>query len=312
MGTPQFALPSLERLHSDGYTISAVVTAPDRASGRGLKVTESDIKKGALKLGIPLLQPTSLKDDHFIEQLRELEADLFVVVAFRMLPKEVWSLPKLGTINLHSSLLPQYRGAAPINHAIIEGEKESGVTTFLIDHQIDTGAILEQLKVKIGEEESAGSLHDRLMVKGAELLSSTVEKLFTGRATPIDQESLIGPESTLKMAPKLTRQNRKIEWSRTAQELHNQIRGLSPYPAAYSTLKKEGEATEVKLFTSSTLPLENNLKPGEIESDGKSFLKVGCGSGSLSIKEIQLAGKRRLPIASFLAGMRDIEQYHFE
>ncbi len=312
MGTPQFAVPPLERLISEGYEICAVVTAPDKPVGRGLKVSQSEVKKYALSLGLKVLQPHSLKDEMFVKELSDINAHLFIVVAFRMLPKIVWSLPSIGTFNLHASLLPQYRGAAPINHVLINGETTTGVTTFMIDEEIDTGKILLQSECNIGENENAGELHDKLSALGASLVLQSVKKLIKGEITPIDQNRLIENGTSLKVAPKLTRESGKIDWKYRSYEVFNLIRGLSPYPAAYSNFIKGDESTMLKIYSAEYDNLPTRLKPGETESDGKSYLKVGCKEGSVYLISVQAAGKKRLGIREFLPGIRDIEKWRFE
>ncbi len=252
MGTPQFAAYSLEKIIESGINVAAVVTVPDKKKGRGLKVAESEVKKVAKKYDLPLLQPEKLKDDDFLNNLRAFSADLFVVVAFKMLPKVVWEMPELGTINLHASLLPQYRGAAPINWAIINGEKETGVTTFFINEKIDTGEILKQKRVKIEDSDTAGDLHDKLMVVGADLLVETIYDVFSGDIIPIPQNKLLGKHEPLKMAPKIFRDDCRINWNLPMEQVYNFVRGLSPYPGAWCELEltKSGkkEKIEVKVL----------------------------------------------------------------
>ena len=313
MGTPEFAVAPLEKLLQAGYTVAGVVTAVDKPSGRGLAVRESAVKQYAVAHGIPVLQPEKLKDPAFLEQLAALKANLFVVVAFRMLPKEVWQMPSMGTFNLHASLLPQYRGAAPINWAIIRGEKFTGVTTFLLDEQIDTGKILFQESCAIEEYEDAGALHDKLMGLGANLVLKTVDALENHRTKPYEQT--LGFNKTLYPAPKLTRDNCHIDWTRSARSVSLLIRGLSPYPAAWTTLVKEdGSELGVKLFDSYVVPCpEDDPRPaGHISTDGKSFLEVRCGRDALRILSLQASGKKRLDTADFLRGFRDPESYRFE
>jgi len=311
MGTPEFAVAPLRQLIDKGYHITAVVTAPDKPVGRGLRIAQSDVKKYALENGLRILQPTSLKDSSFIQELSNMNADLFVVVAFRMLPKEVWSLPKKGTFNLHASLLPMYRGAAPINWAIINGEQKTGVTTFLIDQEIDTGKILFSEEVKIEPEDNAGTLHDKLMEKGALLVEKTVRELIKGNVTPMDQKGYHPLEITLKNAPKINRETCTIDWSQPCGKIHNLIRGMSPYPAASATLSNGIKDVPVKIFRSKELPGQKNLEPGAIETDGKNYLRVGCGEGSLDIESLQAAGKKRMTTKEFLAGLREAKTYRF-
>lgn len=309
-GTPEFASYQLRRVIDEGYEVAAVVTAPDKPSGRGLKLNISDVKKEALESDIPVFQPLSLKDPSFITELNRIDADLYIVVAFRMMPKEVWSLPKYGTFNLHASLLPDYRGAAPINWAIINGEKESGVTTFMIDENIDTGAILLQKSISIDSGETAGTLHDKLMISGADLVIETIRQIEKGEIKTHPQHTMQGE---LKSAPKLTRELGRIEWTRTAKEIDALIRGLSPYPAAYSRLCSNGKTIDLKIFgalqESGHSPAASET--GTILSDGKNFLKVRCSDGYISLTDIQVAGKKRMKIKEFLVGFREVEKWRF-
>ncbi len=300
MGTPLFAAKILEFILERGYNVVGVVTVPDKPSGRGLKVNESAVKSFAVPLNIPILQPVSLKEPQFLDELKSLNGELFVVVAFRMLPKSVWSMPRLGTFNLHTSLLPQYRGSAPINWALINGEKKTGVTTFLIDEKIDTGHILHSEECIIEENDNAGSLHDKLLTLGCSVVEKSIEALSAGESLPIPQ-----PEAeNLKPAPKITRETGNIDWSKDAHSVRNLVRGLSPYPAAYSTLTGGGKSFQVKIFEVEALSKNSGKKAGETTSDGKTFLEVQCSEGSIRIVEIQAAGKNRLKINQFLAGWR--------
>lgn len=299
MGTPEFAANNLKVLVESGYNIVGVVTVPDKPSGRGLKINISPVKEYALTLGVPILQPISLKEESFIEALSLLKGDLFVVVAFRMLPKIIWSMPPKGTFNLHASLLPQYRGAAPINWAVINGEKITGVTTFLLDEKIDTGKILLHKECPIHSNQSAGELHDKLMEIGAELVKETIDLIDSNNYQAIDQPSF----DILKPAPKLTRDTGEIDWKEEALTIHNLIRGLSPYPAAHSVIKSQDKEMEIKIYKSIVI---DNSTPhdhfGKVYSDGKKTLSVECGKGSIQILELQVAGKKRLRINEFLAG----------
>ena len=312
MGTPEFAVAPLDRLVRGGFEVVGVVTAVDRPSGRGLTVNESAVKKYAVGRGIPVLQPEKLKDPAFLEQLAALKANLFVVVAFRMLPREVWSMPSLGTFNLHASLLPQYRGAAPINWAIINGEKFTGVTTFMIDEQIDTGKIIFQESCAIEDYDDAGSLHDKLMGIGSELVFKTVDAIENHRAKLFEQT--LGMNKTLYPAPKLTRDNCHIDWTRSARRINLLIRGLSPYPSAWTTLvKDDGTRLEVKLFEGYVVPCDDQTRPvGSITTDHKSWMEVRCGKDSFRILSIQLSGKKRMGIEAFLLGFREPEKCKFE
>jgi methionyl-tRNA formyltransferase len=300
MGTPQFAVPSLDKLYDAGFDIAAVVTAPDKPAGRGMQLTESAVKKYALEKNLKILQPEKLKDPIFIGELRSLKADVFIVVAFRMLPEIVWSMPPLGTINLHASLLPQYRGAAPINWAIINGEKETGLTTFKLQHEIDTGNILLQEKLSISDDENAGSLHDRMMNAGGELLLKTLGKLQEGKLQEIEQNPLKNETENLKHAPKIFTETTKIDWNKSTDEIYNLIRGLAPYPAAFTFF----EDKKLKIFSANKEKSGKIYEPGKTFTDHKSFLKFATNDGFISVQEIQLEGKKKMNIADFLRGWR--------
>lgn len=304
MGTPDFAVPSLRKL-AEEHDIVGVITAPDKPAGRGKKLRESAVKSAATKLELHVLQPTNLKDVDFIEELQNLEADLFVVVAFRMLPTQVWSIPPKGTINLHGSLLPDYRGAAPINRAIMNGEKETGLTTFFINENIDTGAIIDNVVCSIGADETAGQLHDKMMEIGAVLLQKTVEQIEKGKVVSKPQ-----PESSeLKSAPKLFKEDCQVFWNQTAQVIHNHIRGLSPYPAAF-TLVSGADFERMKIFESRLTAHEAGLTPGAIEAS-KEKLFVHTRDYLVEIQEIQVPGKKRMSIQSFLNGYQPDESFRF-
>lgn len=303
MGTPEFASTSLKRLVEEGYNIVAVVTTPDKPAGRGQKVHESDVKVTARKLGLPILQPEKLRDETFLAALKELNPDLGIVIAFRMLPEVVWSMPRLGTFNLHASLLPQYRGAAPINWAIINGEKETGVTTFLLNHEIDKGAIIEQERTAILPEDNIGTLYDRLMEIGSHLVTRTVDKLAEGNYTTIEQMHI--NETTLKPAPKIFKEDGRIDWRRRAEQIHNLVRGLSPYPAAWTPIYKDGvECGSAKIFTTRFELCYHNTVPGTLKTDGRTYLAVATADGWVYIEEMQMAGKRRMAIKDILLGWR--------
>ncbi len=296
MGTPDFAVASLDALVQANFDIVAVVTAPDKPAGRGQKLNESAVKKYALEKGIPVLQPEKLKKPEFIEELRSYQADLQVVVAFRMLPVVVWSMPAKGTINLHGSLLPQYRGAAPINHAIINGEQESGVTTFFLKEEIDTGNIIMSDSVAIAADETAGDLHDKLMAVGAKLLVKTVHAIEAGEVTEQPQ-----PQSDdLKHAPKIFKEDCKIHWNNPAQTIYNLIRGLSPYPTAFTLLKDK----TLKIFKAEIEDKAPGITTGEFLTDGKTYLKFAAKDGFIKLLDIQYEGKKRMLIEDFLRGMR--------
>lgn len=310
MGTPDFAVAPLKLLVESGYNVLSVVTVPDKPAGRGLKIQQSPVKVYAVEKGIPVLQPDKLKSPDFIEAIKQLKPDIAVVVAFRMLPKEIWSIPSLGTFNLHASLLPQYRGAAPINWAIINGESVSGVTTFLIDEQIDTGNILLQKEVLILNTDNAGDLHDNLMLAGAPLVVETVNLLFSNKAKPVSQNNL-NISNSLKPAPKIFKDTCKIDWTLNIDSVYNLIRGLSPYPTAWSEMEinngTEKSITSVKIFSTDKEISNHSLKAGTIVTDGKKQLKVACSNGFIAIKNLQLAGKKRLPIDEFLRGTQNLK-----
>jgi len=310
MGTPEFAVAPLDALVGAGYKIAGVVTVPDKPSGRGLKMNESAVKKYAAEKGLPILQPVKLKDPDFLAQLAALKADLFVVVGFRMLPQEVWSMPPLGTINLHAALLPQYRGAAPINWAVINGERISGVTTFMIDKQIDTGGIILRQECRIADTDTAGDLHDALMPLGAELVLQTVQGLIEHSVETRVQRSFIQGSEVLKPAPKLTRELCHIDWRDSTRNICNLIRGLSPYPGAFTELYKEEEApVQLKIFRAEPMPDAAPAQPGTILSDGKTYLAVATLDGAVRITDLQLSGKKRIETGAFLLGFRDPASY---
>ena len=297
MGTPEFAVASLDKLVMAGYNIAGVVTAPDKPGGRGMQLQQSAIKKYAVEKGLNVLQPEKLKDPVFIETLRSLNASVQIVVAFRMLPEIVWNMPAKGTINVHGSLLPQYRGAAPINWAIINGEKYTGVTTFKLKHEIDTGDILLSEKIDIGENETAGELHDKMKEVGADILLKTIERILNNDL--IEKPQNPQPE-TLFHAPKLTTETCNINWNKDVNDIHNLIRGLSPYPAAFTFLENK----KLKIFYSEKISDKPSSSAGSFETDGKSYLRFACNNGYINIKELQLEGKKRMPIDDFLRGYR--------
>lgn len=310
MGTPEFAATSLRCLVADGYNIVAVVTTPDKPAGRGQKMHESDVKIAAKELGLPLLQPEKLRDETFLAALRELQPDLGIVIAFRMLPEVVWAMPKLGTFNLHASLLPEYRGAAPINWAIINGDTKTGVTTFLLNHEIDKGAIIGQREVDILPEDNIGTLYDKLMYVGAGLVLTTVESLAAGDVTPVEQMHI--DEATLRPAPKIFKEDGRIDWSRRAEDIHNLVRGLSPYPAAWSPIFKCGEECgSVKIFATRVELRPVDVAPGTVYTDGRAELRVAAADGWVHIDELQLAGKRRMTTRELLLGWRDASEVTF-
>jgi methionyl-tRNA formyltransferase len=313
MGTPDFAVASLKALFEGGYNIVGVITAPDKPAGRGNKLTESAVKRYAVENNLKVLQPEKLKNPDFLAELENLKADLQVVVAFRMLPEVVWNMPPKGTFNLHGSLLPQYRGAAPLNWAVINGETKTGVTTFLLDHEIDTGKIIFKKETPIGENETVGDVHDRLMEIGAKLVVETVDAIATGDVQPIPQTGLI-ENIEIKHAPKIFKEDCRIDWSKDTETIRNLIRGLSPYPTAWTNLVQQttGEEILCKIFFAQKVVMQKGVLPGTIGSDGKTFLKIACGNGWLQITDLQIAGKKRMKTEEFLRGFQQIEEYRFE
>lgn len=312
MGTPEFAVPSLRALVEEGYNVVAVVTTPDKQAGRGQKLHESDVKVAARELGLPVLQPEKLRDPAFVEAMRELRPDLGIVIAFRMLPEIVWAMPRLGTFNLHASLLPQYRGAAPINWAIINGETETGVTTFLLNHEIDKGAIIGQIREPIHPDDNIGTLYDRLMNIGKGLVTETVDRIAAGDFEPVVQEHI--DESTLRPAPKIFKDDCLVDWTWDGRRIIDFIRGLSPYPAAWTRMLRDGEdAGSAKIFAAHFEPLTDGdtETPGAIVSDNRTYMAVRCNDGYIFIDSIQIAGKKRLSVRELLAGFRDAGQYRF-
>ena len=304
MGTPEFAVASLSALYDAGCNIVGVMTAPDKPAGRGMKLQESAVKKYALEKGLNILQPEKLKNPDFLNELKNLKADLQIVVAFRMLPEVVWNMPPMGTLNLHGSLLPQYRGAAPINWVLINGEKETGVTTFKLQHEIDTGPVLLQEKMPIGENETAGELHDRMKEIGARVLVETVKGLADGtlKETPQNQLNLNPPEGgfEFKHAPKIFTETCQIDWNKPVAEIFNLVRGLAPFPAAFTTLQNK----KLKIYSSVKELAKPSIAPGTFETDHRSFLKFACTDGYLHLRDIQLEGKKRMMIEDFLRGFR--------
>ncbi len=304
MGTPEFAVASLGSLLMNGYNVVAVVTSPDKPAGRGRNISKPAVKEFSESSALSVLQPDNLKDPSFIEKLKRLRPDIFVVVAFRMLPEAVWSIPAKGTINLHASLLPQYRGAAPINHAIINGESVTGVTTFLIDDKIDTGNILLREEVNIFPFENAGDLHDKLMKHGALLVIKTLEGIAEDHLKPQSQTNFMIPGEILHQAPRIFPENCIIDWNNDPRSIHNFIRGLSPYPGARSSFKNEKKLISYKIFESQPESAGHIFEPGKIISDGKSLIKVACKGGFIKILSLQLEGKSRLNIEEFLRGFK--------
>lgn len=316
MGTPDFAVEALRQLVEGGYNVVGVITMPDKPAGRGHKIQYSPVKQYALEQNLPLLQPERLKDEAFVEALREWKADLQIVVAFRMLPEVVWNMPRLGTFNLHASLLPQYRGAAPINWAVINGDTETGITTFFLKHEIDTGEVIQQVRVPIADTDNVEVVHDKLMVLGGKLVLETVDAILNGTVKPIPQEEM-AVVGELRPAPKIFKETCRIDWNQSVKKIYDFIRGLSPYPAAWSELTtSEGESIMVKIFETEKIVKNDGkhcrnsrgcfCKVGFVETDGKKYMKVAVLGGFVSILSLQLPGKKRLKIDELLRG------YHLE
>lgn len=313
-GTPDFAVESLKRLVDNGFHVAAVVTMPDKPAGRGHHLLQSAVKQYAVAQGLPLLQPVNLKDEEFVNELRAIGADLHIVIAFRMLPQVVWAMPPLGTFNLHASLLPKYRGAAPINWAVMNGDTETGVTTFFLKHEIDTGDIIEQRRVPIARTDNVEAVHDRLMMLGADMVLHTVQSIVDGTVTPIPQDQLLTAGEEPTPAPKIFKETCLIPWHKSAEQVYNHVRGLSPYPAAWTEwMDQDGKTYAVKIFETGEPELANNLVPGTLKTDGRR-LWVACADGWLEVKSLQLAGKKRMDADAFLRGfsldgMTTIENY---
>jgi len=306
MGTPEFAVESLNILVENNYEVVGVVTMPDKPSGRGHKLQFSAVKQYALEHNLPVLQPEKLKDESFLAELKSLNADLQIVVAFRMLPEVVWNMPTFGTFNLHASLLPQYRGAAPINWAIINGERETGATTFFLTHEIDTGKIIIQEKISIADTDNAGIVHDKLMAMGAKMVKKTVDLLMEGKIEGIDQSQFMTPEQELKPAPKIFRETCEIDLSGSVERVHNFVRGLSPYPTAWIEVQfpNQPEKIMLKIFETEKETEMHNLPVGTLITDGKKYAKIALSDGFIQLKSVQAPGKKRMEIGEFLRGMR--------
>ncbi|MBN1462342.1 MAG: methionyl-tRNA formyltransferase [Paludibacteraceae bacterium] len=301
MGTPDFAVESLKALHENGYTVVGVVTMPDKPAGRGHQLQFSAVKQYALQNNLRLLQPEKLKDEAFLLELKSLHADLQIVVAFRMLPEVVWNMPRLGTFNLHASLLPQYRGAAPINWAIINGETETGATTFFLTHEIDTGNIILQEKMAISTTNNAGEIHDQLMLMGAQLVLKTVDLILDGKAEVKPQRH----SASLKAAPKIFKETCKIDWTKTSRELYNFVRGLSPYPAAWTEITSmSGEPITLKVFETEEEIVNHQYTPGKLLTDNKTYIKIATADGFLNLRWLQLAGKKKMTAEDLLRGYK--------
>lgn len=309
MGTPDFAVEALRCLVDGGYNVVGVITMPDKPAGRGHQIQYSPVKQYALSKNIPLLQPERLKEEAFVEALRAWRADLQIVVAFRMLPEVVWNMPRLGTFNLHASLLPQYRGAAPINWAVINGDTETGITTFFLQHEIDTGEVIQQVRVPIADTDNVEVVHDKLMHLGGRLVVETVDAILAGTVTPIAQEAM-AVVGELRPAPKIFKETCRIDWNQPVKRVYDFIRGLSPYPAAWSELvNPAGEGIVMKIFETEKLAESHSLAPGTIRTDGKTYLKVAVADGFIGILALQLPGKKRLRTEELLRGFRLTEAH---
>lgn len=305
MGTPEFAVESLRCLVEGGYNVVGVITMPDKPAGRGHKIQFSPVKQYALEHNLPLLQPEKLKDDTFIENLRAWKADLQIVVAFRMLPEVVWSMPKHGTFNLHASLLPQYRGAAPINWAVMNGDTETGITTFFLKHEIDTGEVIQQVKVPIADTDDVGIVHDKLMILGGKLVIETVDAIINGTVKTIPQEEM-AVVGKLRPAPKIFKDTCRIDWNNTVKKIYDHVRGLSPYPAAWTELHQPDAEmlSPVKIYRTEKIAMAHTYRPGSIKTDGKTYLHVAVADGFMDIKSLQLPGKKRLSAEELLRGFK--------
>ena len=309
MGTPEFAVESLKRLVEEGYNVVGVITMPDKPMGRhGSVLQASPVKQYAVSQGLKVLQPEKLKDETFLEELRALQADLQIVVAFRMLPEVVWNMPPMGTFNLHAALLPQYRGAAPINWAVINGDTETGITTFFLKHEIDTGDIIQQERVPIADTDNVEIVYDKLMMLGGDLVLETVDAILAGTIHPIPQDELIMPETELRPAPKIFKETCRIEWNKGVKRVYDFVRGLSPYPAAWTELVvPEGGRQVVKIYETEKLFASHSLLVGQVDTDGKTYFRIAVPDGYVNLITLQLAGKKRMAVADFLRGYRHVE-----
>ena len=309
MGTPDFAVESLRCLVEGGYNVVGVITMRDKPAGRGHKLQFSPVKQYALEHSLPLLQPEKLKDEAFVEALREWKADLQIVVAFRMLPEVVWNMPRLGTFNLHASLLPQYRGAAPINWAVINGDTETGITTFFLRHEIDTGEVIQQVRIPIADTDDVGIVHDKLMMLGGKLVTETVDAILNDAVKPIPQEEM-AVVGELRPAPKIFKDTCRIDWNQPVKRIYDFIRGLSPYPAAWSELvQPDGETVVMKIFETEKIIQSHQLTPGTLLTDGKTYIHVAAADGIIGIRALQLPGKKRLKTDELLRGFRLTEEF---
>ena len=309
MGTPEFAVESLKCLVEGGYNVVGVVTMPDKPMGRhGSVLQGSPVKEYALSQGLKILQPERLKDEAFLEELRALKADLQIVVAFRMLPEVVWNMPPMGTFNLHAALLPQYRGAAPINWAVINGDKETGITTFFLKHEIDTGDVIQQVRVPIEDTDNVGIVYDKLMMLGGKLVIETVDAILAGTIKPIPQDELIQPEIELRPAPKIFKETCRIDWRNGVKKVYDFVRGLAPYPAAWTEmLLPDGSRQVIKVYETEKVFKEHTLPIGTIETDGKSYFRIAVCDGYVNLLTLQMAGKKRMSVKEFLCGYRHVE-----
>ena len=308
MGTPDFAVESLRALVEGGYRVVAVVTMPDKPAGRGHQLQYSAVKQYALSVGLPVLQPERLKDEAFLEELRSYQADLQIVVAFRMLPEVVWNMPRLGTFNLHASLLPQYRGAAPINWAVMNGDTETGITTFFLKHEIDTGEVIQQVKVPIADTDNVEIVYDKLMMLGGDLVLETVDAILNGTVKSIPQEEMFASESELRPAPKIFKETCRIDWNDGVKKVYDHVRGLSPYPAAWTELcVPEGGRQVLKIYETEKVFVEHALPVGSVDTDQKTYFRVAVKDGYVNLLSIQLAGKKRMSVGDFLRGYRHVE-----
>ena len=309
MGTPEFAVESLKRLVEGGYNVVAVITMPDKPMGRhGSVLQASPVKQYAVSQGLKVLQPERLKDEAFVEELRALKADLQIVVAFRMLPEVVWNMPPMGTFNLHASLLPQYRGAAPINWAVMNGDTETGITTFFLKHEIDTGDIIQQVKVPIADTDNVEIVYDKLMMLGGDLVLETVDKILDGTVSAIPQEEIIRSETELRPAPKIFKETCRINWNTGVKKVYDFVRGLSPYPAAWTEIcLPDGNCQVLKIFETQKEFTNQTLAIGTMDTDGKTYLRIAVEDGFVNLLSIQVAGKKRMPVSDFLRGYRVVE-----
>ena len=309
MGTPEFAVESLKRLVEGGYNVVAVITMPDKPMGRhGSVLQASPVKQYAVSQGLKVLQPEKLKDEAFVEELRSLQADLQIVVAFRMLPEVVWNMPPMGTFNLHASLLPQYRGAAPINWAVMNGDTETGITTFFLKHEIDTGEVIQQVKVPIADTDNVEVVYDKLMMLGGDLVLETVDAIINGTVKSIPQEEMFASEAELRLAPKIFKETCRIDWNKGVKGVYNHVRGLSPYPAAWTELcAEEGKPQVLKIYETEKIFAEHHLPVGTVDTDQKTYFRIAVKDGFVNLLSLQLAGKKRMEVGDFLRGYRHVE-----